>query len=410
MLHRTCFGVFALVSSLIGQDEQEELKESAEMWFPTKAPELHETENSLIPLLSAEDYRSLMERMKNNAAFVGIQKMPADLSERARFGFNLTYSGRNRSFVLDETEDGGYLLYADVNGNGDLVDDARLRLERHGDEFRVWLRTEIQEVADGLRRVYPVHIKLVLGEAVPPGQTEPIRVLKKYDAWVRRGRLWLGDQESAFALVGRRGLYDTDEDEILVDLDGDGLDFTDPSSPDLFRVSDKKMRVHGVTYEFYIDPYGGGVKLVPLTEVLPERPSLQPGSRVPDVVFLETNGRSSRLSEFRGKVLLLDFWATWCAPCRGDAPRLVGVYNKYRDQGFEVLGVNPGDPEAEIQAFKEQFGVEWRQMVEPFDGRVHDLFRVRRWPTYYLIGRDGRILLNHIEWSNLEAALEEALR
>ncbi len=91
-----------------------------EAWFPTGEPELHELQPSLIPLLSEEEYRKLAEAMQGNPAFIAVRDTPPGLSGDLRFGANLSYSGKNRSFVLAGNDKRGYLLYADLNGSGTL--------------------------------------------------------------------------------------------------------------------------------------------------------------------------------------------------------------------------------------------------------------------------------------------------
>ena len=82
----------------------------AEAWFPTGEPELLEREPSLIPLLSEEEYRTLAEAMQGNPAFIALRDTPPALSQDVRFGSNLSYSGKNRSFALDGTDKRGLVV------------------------------------------------------------------------------------------------------------------------------------------------------------------------------------------------------------------------------------------------------------------------------------------------------------
>jgi len=382
----------------------------AEAWFPTGEPELLEWEPSLIPLLSEEEYRTLAEAMQGNPAFIALRDTPPALSQNVRFGSNLSYSGKNRSFALAGNDKRGYVLYADLNGSGTLTDDKPLRLEKSGDGFFVVLPIIVEENVGGRNQTYRFQMKLILGEAVPPGQDHVIPVMKKFDTFMRRGIAWIGEQEIAFALLGRRGTYDEKTDEVLFDLDGSGLDLRDERSQERFLVSDAQLSINGTAYAFRVDRFGRGISLRSLGTSLPARPSLEIGSVVPDISLVDLDGKTHELADYRGQVLLLNFWASWCAHCREEAPRLARIHQRLSDRGFAILGINPNDSEVEIAGFMEEFGIKWSQVKEPVDGPAHELFRVRAWPTHYLIGKDGRILATHIDWSSLEDSLEIALR
>ncbi|MFQ5705780.1 MAG: TlpA family protein disulfide reductase [Acidobacteriota bacterium] len=171
------------------------------------------------------------------------------------------------------------------------------------------------------------------------------------------------------------------------------------------------MSIDGVVYSFRVDRYGRGIRLAALVgDALPDRPSLQPGSPLPEISLTDTDGQPHPLSSYRGKVLLLDFWAVWCAPCRAEAPRLTRIYERFHDRGLAILGINSGDSESEIKRFVAEFGMTWPQVMEAPDGPLHGLFRIRGWPTYFVVGKDGTILANHIDWESLDGILESALR
>jgi thiol-disulfide isomerase/thioredoxin len=197
---------------------------------------------------------------------------------------------------------------------------------------------------------------------------------------------------------------------VVFDLRGRGLDLTDAKSPDRFQVNDGKVTIAGVTYAFRVDRYGRGLALAATDKPMPPRPTLDVGSVAPDFAFADLDGGRHRLADFRGRVVLLDFWATWCGPCRAEAPAIAAVYEKYKDQGLMVIGLNPNDPLADVRGFLDQYHVGGLTTREPIDGSAHKLFRVTAWPAHFLIGKDGRILANEIQASHLDEAVAAAIR
>ncbi len=116
----------------------------------------------------------------------------------------------------------------------------------------------------------------------------------------------------------------------------------------------------------------------------------------PDFTLRDLNGNAVSLKDYRGKIVLLDFWATWCAPCRLSIPELVELQKKYRDQGVVVLGISMDDPEmfpdAYILAFKEAFKINYTILRGDQNVAV-DYFGIKNMviPTLFVINREGKI-------------------
>jgi peroxiredoxin len=184
---------------------------------------------------------------------------------------------------------------------------------------------------------------------------------------------------------------------VCFDLNGDGqLDMSTPHSLEVYFVMDKYVTLAGASYEFTVDRQGRSLSLKPIAEKLPDRPALQPGSTAPEFSFTDIDGKTYRLSDFRGKVVLLDFWGVWCGPCVAEAPELASIYQKLHEKGFEVIGIHMGNQIAALREFIAEKGMTWAQAVEEDRGTLHRLFRVDGWPTYYLIGKDGTILAHDL--------------
>ena len=125
-------------------------------------------------------------------------------------------------------------------------------------------------------------------------------------------------------------------------------------------------------------------------------PQLEAGTELaPDYTLKAIDGTSLRLSDYRGKVILLDFWATWCAPCQEEIPRFVEWQNEYRDRGLQVIGVSMDDSPEPVQKFSREFRMNYPVAIGTQDiasqyGGILGL------PVNFVIGRDGRIKAKHL--------------
>jgi len=110
----------------------------------------------------------------------------------------------------------------------------------------------------------------------------------------------------------------------------------------------------------------------------------------------DLDGRSVRLADFRGKVILLDFWATWCPPCKAEIPGFVELQEKYGEQGLQVVGVSVDDPPEKLKPFADEFRMNYPVLVGLGRDDLQDAYGPM-WgiPTTFLISRDGRICRKH---------------
>ena len=107
------------------------------------------------------------------------------------------------------------------------------------------------------------------------------------------------------------------------------------------------------------------------------------------------SGQQLHLSDYRGSVVLLDFWATWCDPCREEIPHFVELQNRYRDQGLQIVGVSMDDSPEPVRDFYRQFKMNYPVVMG--NASTGELYGgVLGLPIAFLIGRDGRIYSKHI--------------
>lgn len=144
--------------------------------------------------------------------------------------------------------------------------------------------------------------------------------------------------------------------------------------------------------------------------------TLIPGSEIPEISLPSADGEFKSLSNLKGKVVLVDFWAAWCNPCRKENPNLVRLYNEYKAKGFEVFSVSldglpqQPDPKSDWTGAIKADGLVWDNHVSDLLGwssTVVGRFGIRGIPFTILIDREGKIIQTNIQGPALEAKLKE---
>ncbi|MFP3042777.1 TlpA family protein disulfide reductase [Treponema primitia] len=103
------------------------------------------------------------------------------------------------------------------------------------------------------------------------------------------------------------------------------------------------------------------------------------------------DGSFIKLSDFKGKVVFLNFWATWCGPCRMEMPSMEALYGHFKDQGLEILAVDVLESQKDVAAFMDELGLSFPAALDP-RGDVAAIYGIEAFPTTYIISREGRIL------------------
>jgi thiol-disulfide isomerase/thioredoxin len=146
-----------------------------------------------------------------------------------------------------------------------------------------------------------------------------------------------------------------------------------------------------------------------LQSEIDEVKAFMPGGVAPDFAQETPDGETLRLSELRGKVVLVDFWASWCGPCRRENPNVVKLYERYAPQGFEILGVSlDRQKEKWLQAI-EADGLGWKHVsdLKGWQNAVAQQYSVNSIPHTILLDAEGRIIARNLRGKALEDKLRE---
>lgn len=175
-----------------------------------------------------------------------------------------------------------------------------------------------------------------------------------------------------------------------------------------------KMRIHRIRFSVV------ALACIPLLWLAcrrTEQPAAPPGPAVTSSGWALDNGKRETIANHKGRVLLLDFYATWCEPCRLETPHLVTLQQKYGTQGLQVIGLNVGgtDDYPEIPAFKQEFAIPFILAI-PDDEFVDEYLGLNQnIPQTFLINRQGSVVKHFIGYgegreTELESAVQAALQ
>ncbi len=133
------------------------------------------------------------------------------------------------------------------------------------------------------------------------------------------------------------------------------------------------------------------------------------GKTAPNFSATDMDGNPISLMDYRGKIVILDFWATWCGPCIGEMPNVIKIYNAYNEMELEVIGISLDQDEAEPREFLDKYQLPWRQIFDGSKGPLKELYRVGGIPSLWLIDREGTIISYGIRGAALKKRVGEII-
>jgi peroxiredoxin len=139
--------------------------------------------------------------------------------------------------------------------------------------------------------------------------------------------------------------------------------------------------------------------------------SLVEGSHFPDFDMKDTEGKPLSIANYKGKVVLLDFWATWCGPCVRELPNVIKTYDTYHKQGFEIIGISLDKDQAKLASFTKDKNMTWTQYFDglQWQNKLAVKYGVNSIPATYLLDGQGTIIGKDLRGEGLEQAVAKAL-
>lgn len=137
--------------------------------------------------------------------------------------------------------------------------------------------------------------------------------------------------------------------------------------------------------------YTDALRAAPDYSAVPKLEAVKEPSAAPDFTLINPDGKKVSLKDFRGKVVFLNFWATWCEFCREEMPAMERLYQEFRGKGLEIVGVDVKDKRADALAFVKKLRVTYPIVLDP-DGEVGVLYGAFGLPLSYLIDRKGMVV------------------
>ncbi len=344
-------------------------------------------------------------RAEMTTSDAGIKTKPAGVTA-PHYG-KLTFGAKSVMFLLDEPAGGTPHLYVDSNNDGDLTNDPAVTWtgNKRGD-YTMYMGSTKIDIGKG----EPVGITMYRFDPSDPSRAQLKDTMLYYGDFGYEVTLTLDGKPFPSFIAGEPN----PKGSLAVDRNGDG------------RISYKRETIivgkafnfTGTTY--VLNVANDGFALTKATEKLPVAelpPDLGVGKKV--LTFKADTldgGKVNFPGDFKGKIVMLDFWATWCGPCIGELPNVKKAYEANHDKGFEILGVtfDQANMADKVKKFTQENGMPWRQIYEGkfWDTNIGGMFDVNAIPFTLLVDGDtGEILAtgDTMRGPGLSALIEKKL-
>ena len=299
--------------------------------------------------------------------------------------------------VLVQPEEDDPFIYADLNLDGALTKDERYSFHRAEDNnpylFELTLNVPLSGSIFKTVPLFLQYLKDVQWDELKEGE----RLIEQSKSSYARGYVDIKGKQTLveYTFNAQSKKVSTTTGKIGIDINNDGEIETGRFSPESIDAQDETFVFHvGDTYVSTkrADPGKNSIVMRERTASDFKRLELSIGSEMPDFTFTDFKGKKRKLSEFRGKYVLLDFWAAWCGPCRREMPYQKAAYSRFQSRGFEILGID-NDPEpGQVKDWLNRNGLLWTQATMESVKDLEIRLRIHLFPTTLLLDPEGKVI------------------
>ena len=313
------------------------------------------------------------------------------------------------SIMYQQADDGSNQIYVDLNNNEDLTDDG----ESNWDESKrgysskeVLLEVAYRAGEQEIKVPYPVVLYHYLNKLSD--------MLVAYRNGYRRGELEVADTSFQIALFDDNcnGLFDElKRGALVVDLNQDGTLDGRSDSDEYFKIEQPIVIGDQVFRVAAVSASGDHIRFTKQDTVAPPLAEVEENATIPPFRTLDINGEVLDFGNLRGKVLMIDFWATWCKPWEARRDFLKELYRKHSRSDFEIVGVSLDYDVSHLIEYVEEHRMNWPQIGDGsgWDMSLVRLFKVRALPKNLLVDKMGGIRYKDLSGKNLERKIYELL-
>jgi thiol-disulfide isomerase/thioredoxin len=370
----------------------------------------------------APDRENLDQVVFQPASDLAKYQLTRPIESGARVTFSFLYHGNTEKLeipaLLVEPGSGNPYLWADANLDKQFDESERFVFKREEENNPyIWDAVVNQPLKSGVFKSFPLFVKFFRDVRREDMGEDDRLALQSSDVFAR-GFVDLQGKKTlvAYAYNPRSKKISLTNGKVGIDCDGNGEIDWDRFSPEAAEYSEETVvfRV-GASYVSHkkVDLEKNLIILKAHPAADYKRIELKVGDAMPDFEFKDFAGKKRRLSDFRGKYVLLDFWAIWCGPCRREMPYLKAAYQRYNARGFEILGMNADESDyiSQVKTWLEKNNLPWTQATRESILPVLRSLRIIYYPTTLLLDPEGKVVsLNLTRRGQLDLRGEDLLR